>query len=180
MYNSTLTPRSKQKAIHMDFQLWNLAEIGFACQILSWSTTDCSQSTSFHLENKGSFSALNGEKIQPLKIQAPLFAWVLFDNLGWALFTPLLPSLLSCLELAAICQGAVSGYLTQIQSPSWITSGVEQRWQIIHLLLKLTLASFCFPCMLYSQCVCMFCFVFSAVTSARDINYSAHREKVVT
>lgn len=111
MYNSTLTPRSKQKAIHMDFQLWNLAEIGFACQILSRSTTGGSQSTSFHLENKGSFSASNGENLQPLKIQAPPCAWVLFDNLGWAFLTPVLPSLLSCLELAAICQHAVSGNL---------------------------------------------------------------------
>lgn len=74
MYNSTLTPRSKQKAIHMDFQLWNPAEIGFACQILSWSTTDCSQSTSLHLENKGYFSSLNEEECQLLNIHGPLLA----------------------------------------------------------------------------------------------------------
>lgn len=66
---------TKQKAIRMDFQLWNPAEIGFACQILSWSTTDFSQSTSFHLENKGYFSTSDEEKLQPLNIQGPPLAW---------------------------------------------------------------------------------------------------------
>lgn len=41
---------------------------------------------------------------------------------------------------------------TQIQSSCWITSGVEQRWQIMHFLFKLTLTSSCFPCMLHSGC----------------------------
>lgn len=75
VYNSTLTPRSKQKAIRMDFQLWNPAEIGFVCQILPWSIKDCSQSTYLHLENKGYFSSLNEEKCQLLNIQAPPLAW---------------------------------------------------------------------------------------------------------
>lgn len=66
------------------------------------------------------------------------------------------------LELAANFQGACCFRLSnaQIQSPCWITSGVEQKWQIIHFLLKLTLSSSCFPHMLYSGRVCMFCSVF--------------------
>lgn len=86
------------------------------------------------------------------------------------------------LELAANFQGACCFRLSnaQIQSPCWITSGVEQKWQIIHFLLKLTLSSSCFPHMLYSGRVCMFCSVFSAVASTWAINYSVRREKMVT
>lgn len=113
VYNSALTPRPKQNAIHMDFQLWNPAEIGCACQILSQSTTDCSQSTSLHLENKGYISSLNEEKCQLLNIQAPPLAWgfTWSSGLGFAhTFTAL--SLRPRLEPAANFQAAVSDYLT--------------------------------------------------------------------
>lgn len=68
----------------------------------------------------------------------------------------------------------------QVQSPCWITSGVEQKWQIIHFLLKLTLSSSCFPQMLYTGRFCMFCSVFSAVASVWAVNYSVCGERMVT
>lgn len=166
MYNSTLTPRSKQKAIHMDFQLWNPAEIGFACQILSWSTTDCTLLKSFPSPGKlRLFFFLKWRKVPatphprtPTGLGVYLIIWAGFCS-------PHLPSSLAgtgcqfprcCLRLSN----------AQIQSPCRITSGVEQKSQIIHFVLKLTLSSSCFPRMLYSGRAYMFCSIFSAVASA--------------
>lgn len=132
MYNSTLTPRSKQKAIRKDFQLWNSAEIGFACQVLSWSTTVCSK----YFSSPGKqrlFFFLKWRKVPSTQTpRTPHWLGVLLDNLGWVLFSHLPPS-----RAAAGCQ-----FPDPISFLNYIWSGTKMAG---NSLLKLTLSSSCFP-----------------------------------
>lgn len=105
-----------------------------------------------------------------------------FYLITWAgfcshIYCPLSPTLAgtSC-QFPSCCLGLSNA---QIQSPCWMIPGVEQKRQTIHFLLKLTHSS-CFLPMLCSGRVCMFCSVFSAVSSVWDTNYWVCRERTAT